>query len=151
MIKSLGFSKKNVKEELELLEYFENKIKKMDSNTKNKLFGILKNEQLKQIEHINYAIQTIKTNYSIERKNIEKLYEIKENIHKYLENEREQYLEKLKKDINPELQCQICYENRLDIVLNPCGHMFCHKCFKDSSNCFVCRKDVSNIIKVFKS
>jgi hypothetical protein len=151
MIKSLGFSKKNVEEELELLEYFENKIKKMDSNTKNKLFGILKNDQLKQIEHINYAIQTIKTNYSIERKNIDKLYAIKENIHKYLENAKKQYLDKLEKDVNPELQCQICYENRLDIVLNPCGHMFCHNCFKDSSNCFVCRKDVTNIIKVFKS
>ena len=112
----------------------------MDSNTKNKLFGILKNEQLKKLEHIDYAIQTIKTNYSIERKNIEKLYEIKENIHKYLENEREQYLEKLKKDTNPELQCQICYENRLDIVLNPYGHMFCHKCFKDSSNCLFVEK-----------
>ena len=32
---------------------------------------------------------TVKTNYSIERKNIEKLYQIKDNIHKYLENERE--------------------------------------------------------------
>ena len=72
----------------------------------------LKNEQLKQLEYINYAIQTVKTNYSIERKNIDKLYAIKENIHKYLENSKKQYLEKFKKEVNPELQCQICYENR---------------------------------------
>ena len=151
MMKSLGFSKKNVKEELELVEFFENKIKNMDNKTKDKLFGILKNDQLKELEYINYAIQTVKTNYSIERKNIDKLFAIKENIHKYLENSKKQYLENLKKEVNPELQCQICYENRLDIVLNPCGHMFCHKCFKDNSKCFVCRKDVTNVIKVFKS
>jgi hypothetical protein len=151
MIKSLGFSKKNVEKELELVEFFENKIKKMDSDTKNKLFGILKNEQLKELESINYAIETLKTNYSIEHRNIEKLFAVKENIHKYLENTKKQYLEKLEKDVNPELQCQICYENRLDIVLNPCGHMFCYKCFKDSDKCFVCRKDVNNVIKVFKS
>lgn len=151
MIKSLGFSKKNVEKEIELLEFFENKIKRMDSDTKNKLFGILKNEQLKELQSINYAIDTLKTNYSIERRNIEKLFAIKENIHKYLENTKTQYLKKLEKDVNPELQCQICYENRLDIVLNPCGHMFCHNCFKDNDKCFVCRKDVNNIIKVFKS
>ena len=45
----MRFTKKNTQDELELLEFFENKIKKMDSNTKNKLFGVLKNEQLKEI------------------------------------------------------------------------------------------------------
>jgi hypothetical protein len=151
MIKSLGFTKKNTQDELELLEFFENKIKKMDSNTKNKLFGVLKNEQLKELESINYAIQTLKTNYSIEHRNIEKLFSLKANIHKYLESTKVEYLKNLEKDINPELQCQICYENRLDIVLNPCGHMFCYKCFKDSDKCFNCRKPVTSIIKVFKS
>ena len=151
MIKSFSLKKKNVKEELELLDFFENKIKKMDTNTKDKIYGVLKNEQLKELNNINYAIENLKTSYSIERRNIDKLYAVKDNIHKYLQVEKQKYIENLKKDVNPDLQCQICYENRLDIVLNPCGHMFCLECFKDSTKCFNCRKEVTSIIKVFKS
>ena len=151
MIKSFSFKKKNIQEELELLDFFENKIKKMDTSTRDKIFGVLKNEQLKELNHINYAIENLKTTYSIERRNMEKLYTVKDNIHKYLQGEKHKYIDHLKKDVNPELQCQICYENRLDIVLNPCGHMFCYKCFKDSDKCFNCRKEVTSVIKVFKS
>ena len=42
MIKSLGFSKKNVKEELELIEFLKIRLKKWTIKLKNKLFGILK-------------------------------------------------------------------------------------------------------------
>ena len=35
------------------------------------------------------------------------------------EKNKQDYIESIKREINPELLCQICYENRVDTVLTP--------------------------------
>lgn len=144
-----AFKKKDPNKELEILTFLENKFKKLDDNLKTKIYGVLKNKELTELSDINFAIENLRTTYIVERQQINKLLLVKDNIHKYLQSVKQDYISNLKKDINPELQCQICFENRLDIVLNPCGHMFCNKCFGDNKNCFNCRKEVTNIIKIF--
>ena len=144
------FKKNDIEKELEILEFLENKFKNIDSDLKTKIYGILKNKELTELRDINFAIENLRTTYIVERKNIDKLLHVKDNIHNYLKNVKNEYVSKLEKDINPELQCQICFENRLDIVLNPCGHMFCLKCFKDNKIFFNFRKEVTSIIKVYR-
>jgi len=53
--------------------------------------------------------------------------------------------------------CPICFENPIDICLNPCGHTSCHKCsvninnYYNNGNCSICRKPVKEYIKIYFS
>lgn len=53
--------------------------------------------------------------------------------------------------------CPICFENQIDICLNPCGHTLCNKCsvnnyyYYNNGNCFICRKPVKEYIKIYFS
>jgi len=50
---------------------------------------------------------------------------------------------------NGPLVCSICCENKIDTALIPCGHLFCNNCVKGASNCFFCRKNISQQQKIF--
>ena len=54
---------------------------------------------------------------------------------------------KLKKKDN--LSCPICFENKINITLIPCGHCFCSNCIQSSSNCYFCRKQIQSKHKIF--
>jgi hypothetical protein len=141
---------KNKNKELEILTFLDNKFKYIDSNLKTKIYGVLKHKELTDLKDINYAIENLRTTYIIEKQKLNKLVSTKDNIHKYLESVKNNYIKQLEHDINPELQCQICYDNRLNIVLNPCGHMFCNNCFSsDKNTCFNCRVPVISVINVY--
>lgn len=53
--------------------------------------------------------------------------------------------------------CPICFENQIDICINPCGHTTCNKCILSNRNniynnkCFICRTPVNEYIKIFFS
>jgi hypothetical protein len=71
--------------------------------------------------------------------------EQKEDIIIYLKEKLEK-----EKSFNQDLnKCSICYENKLSICLNPCGHCYCDICIKNTDNCFICRKNIINKIKLF--
>lgn len=65
-------------------------------------------------------------------------------------------IEKLKTEVN-EIRskrnndniCSICYENKINICCNPCGHLYCNKCIQDSNNCYICRKNIITTIKIY--
>jgi hypothetical protein len=48
--------------------------------------------------------------------------------------------------------CQVCYDNKINIVLEPCGHLFiCDECYSAIPNsCPYCRAPVNKTIKVYK-
>lgn len=139
-----------IEKELEVLEFLENKFSKLDSNTEEKIYGVMKNKHIKEINNLNFAIESLKSNYSIEKKKLDELLKIKNNLNLFLKENESNYISNIKKEINPDLLCNICYENRMNLVLNPCGHIFCDKCFKETNKtCYICRKFVTNSIKVF--
>lgn len=139
-----------IEKELEVLEFLEKKFSKLDSNTEKKIYGVMKNKHIKEINHLNFAIESLKSNYAIEKKKLDELLNIKNDLTLFLRENESNYINNIKKQINPDLLCNICYENRMNLVLNPCGHIFCDKCFKDTDKtCYICRKCVTNSIKVY--
>jgi hypothetical protein len=64
-------------------------------------------------------------------------------------NTQNKIIKDLKSDVNDFNKCSICYENKLSICLNPCGHCYCDICIKDTDNCFICRTNIINKIKLF--
>ncbi|EDO07865.1 Zinc finger C3HC4 type (RING finger) family protein [Babesia bovis T2Bo] len=67
----------------------------------------------------------------------------KMNALRLLYEETRRELEK-ERDNNARLQaklnCIICFENRINCVLNPCGHFnFCNLCAESCTNCPICR------------
>ena len=48
--------------------------------------------------------------------------------------------------------CNICMANSIDCLILECGHMAtCLACAKSLSMCPICRKQISRIVKAFKS
>ena len=53
--------------------------------------------------------------------------------------------------------CPICFENEVDICLNPCGHTICNKCVLSNRSrysnekCYSCRTKVQDYIKLYFS
>lgn len=59
------------------------------------------------------------------------------------EQEKEQYKEAFR--------CKICYMNKINITLIPCGHLFCSECDKKRTKkeCPICRKEVKDSQAIF--
>ena len=48
------------------------------------------------------------------------------------------------------MKCTICFEDEKNIVLVPCGHVFCHRCSdKFQNTCPVCLKPIEKIQKIY--
>ena len=78
--------------------------------------------------------------------------EEKKEIIKELKSDLEQKDEKLKElksNLNDLNKCSVCFENKLSVCLNPCGHCYCDICIKNATNCFICRTNIINKIKLF--
>lgn len=49
-------------------------------------------------------------------------------------------------------KCAICIERKVTHVFNPCGHTVCHDCIDDTlTRCHLCRRHITNKIKIFFS
>ena len=103
----------------------------------------IKSDYLNEIQALIYSIDNLTTQLLMLRKQ-------KEECYKKMEQERTNYIEKIKREINPDFLCNICFDNRVDLVLVPCGHTICSKCYR-SPNCFVCRNPVQKPYKIFFS
>lgn len=142
--------KKDNKNELVILEFLENKFSSIDKKLEKQITGILKNKHVKELNYLNYAIENLKNSYLIEKKKLEELLLIKNNIGNFIKSNEKKYINDLKKQVNPEFLCNICYDNTCDIVLNPCGHIFCSKCYNNNNKlCYICRKLPINYIKIY--
>ena len=54
---------------------------------------------------------------------------------------------------DPRKLCSICVENEVDVCNVPCGHTMCSGCSNmiSSRNCFICRTEIQNTIKLYFS
>lgn len=153
----------------------ENRIVKLDKilqnydeiiNVKNKLlFDMIKNKtertKLLQLEEteIRTQIDTIEQRLLSHRKQLsEKMNLITDDVTqeiKVLEQHlKSSTLGKLSNSLKSfdDNTCQICFENSINIVLVPCGHLFMCDICSDTigSTCPVCRSTITNRMKVFK-
>ena len=64
---------------------------------------------------------------------------------------RETYIEKIRREVNPDLLCSICFERRINTILIPCGHTFCKDCLQsyNTKTCFICRDDIETLQKIY--
>lgn len=80
------------------------------SNNKNKFYKLLKKSKLERLQILDELIHK---------------YEVK-----IILNE---------KKLNSNNECKICFENKIDVCLIPCGHAFCKKCIT-SDKCYICNQ-----------
>jgi hypothetical protein len=124
------------------LEYYNDETLFIPKKYYNDILSSIKNSKLKEIALLDYSITNLKTQLLI----VQKMMSEKTND---IENSKKEMIDMLKREINPDLLCQICFERRVNLVLTPCGHTFCDKCFGNNTHCFNCRGDVSSAHKIF--
>lgn len=58
-------------------------------------------------------------------------------------------------EINDKKLCPICFENEIDMCINPCGHTLCNRCIISNRNntnrCYSCRGHISDYIRIYFS
>jgi len=149
---------------------FDNYILNLQNNHLNTMniinnFNIYENNKELNEIFINYNLK-IKENYN---KWIKEYYTIKlleyENTIEIIEEKISEFRElfiyiinKIKKtEIENKKLCPICFENEVDICLNPCGHTICNKCVIINRNrftsekCYSCRGVINEYIKIYFS
>ena len=125
------------------INYYKDGTLVINKALEKELIKSIKNKKLKEIELLNYSIN----NLSIQNTILDKMISEK---HSMLESTKREFIDNLNRNVNPELLCQICFDNRINLILTPCGHTFCDKCFTDDMNiCFNCRNTVQSIFKMY--
>jgi hypothetical protein len=123
-----------------------------NNNELNELF-INYNNKMK----INYDKWIIQ-NYTVKLLEFENTIDI---IEKKIIEFRTLFIYIINKITKPQLDnkklCPICFENEVDICLNPCGHTLCNKCVISNRSrytnekCYSCRGVIHDHIKIFFS
>jgi len=49
-----------------------------------------------------------------------------------------------------ESACKICFSRELNVACYPCGHMFCSFCVSKCNTCPICRKNIQDLVKLYK-
>ena len=127
-----------------ILNYFNDGTLLINKSDQKEILKSIKDSKLKEIELLNYSINNLQSQLLIIQKMVsDKTIDI--------ENSKKEMINNLKRKINPDLLCSICYENRIDLVLTPCGHTFCSNCFDISKKfeCYNCRTKVEKGYTIF--
>ncbi len=54
------------------------------------------------------------------------------------------------KNKNDEInKCTICLNNTISHCCIPCGHTYCSHCINESNNCYICRGNIHNNIRIY--
>jgi len=124
-----------------------------------------------ELTHIKETLSEETSKYRAMTKSQEELMEILESSvlkkQRLIQKENEQTVAKLiriKDEVSamvidlPKImtnQCTICYSNRADTCIDPCGHVFCKSCSetynKKTKKCMVCKGKVKKLMKVYCS
>ncbi|KAK1933149.1 hypothetical protein X943_002404 [Babesia divergens] len=73
-----------------------------------------------------------------QQQKLEALLELYEAVRVELEKERDLNIE-----LQAKLNCVVCFERRVNCLLNPCGHFnFCNVCAESFTNCPICRRKI---------
>lgn len=73
----------------------------------------------------------------------ESTIELLQSLH--LKRSRMRWFRELKDNTNSQIECSVCFEIPLHVIVSPCKHIYCQKCiekwFAISPTCPYCRKD----------
>lgn len=150
--------------------YFDNYISNLQNNHLN-IMNIINDYD---IQDNNNELNELFINYNNKMKNnydkwIIQNYTVKllefENIIDIIEKKiiefRTLFIYIINKITKPQLDnkklCPICFENEVDICLNPCGHTLCNKCVisnrtrYSNEKCYSCRGNIHDYIKIYFS
>ena len=92
---------------------------------RNIIYAALKKSQLKELEHIHYAIENMSNTFIVTKK------------------KHEMRLQVMEYKLKEKYECSICMENTKNIVFIPCGHAFCEGCSGNTKECYLCRQPIS--------
>ena len=115
-----------------LIEIKNNIWNNISSSEEITLFNCFRKKYKKKILELKNILDLLEYNVIIKQKNINAQLNLNEEYLLYQKNE-------IKKNLNC---CVICYDNKIDTVLVPCGHLFCNKCIENSSECYFCRSNI---------
>jgi hypothetical protein len=130
IINNLTDKKYNIKQEQELIDLTEfNKELIIDNEKKYKLIKGLTDKH----------------------KNLSNLYILLINKNEELTDKNKELTDKNKElTIQLDNLCVICYENKINYSITPCGHVFsCEKCIEKINKCSICRIPILNKHKIF--
>jgi hypothetical protein len=123
------------------VEIKNNSFIKLPASDEKLLFSCLKNKYKKQINEYKNILEVMEYNKIIRSKEFqEKTYN---NNLVILNQEKD-----IKKNLN---FCQICFDNKIDTVIVPCGHLFCLKCIESSNQCYFCRGTIEKKQRIIYS
>jgi|TARA_B110000285_G_C14751404_1_gene435353 hypothetical protein len=125
-----------------LLNYYNDGSLFIPKKIENVLISSIKQSKINEIKLLDYSINNISTKLVI----MKKMLSDNENN---LENSRKQFVEQIKREVNPDLLCQICFDSRINVIITPCGHTFCNNCLGNTTICFNCRANIEHTFKLY--
>jgi hypothetical protein len=125
-----------------MLNYYEDGTLYIPNKTQNEIVKSIKYSKIKEIELLNYSINNLQTQLLVLKK-------MKGETTQNIENSKRELINSIKKEINPDLLCSICFENRVDTVLTPCGHTFCLECLGNTNECYSCRGTIQSKHRIY--
>ena len=124
-----------------VLNISNNNIKNLKKNEEKILFNSLKRKYKNEINLLKNTIEILEYNKIIKKKELENTFKEKTKFTENIEQE-------IKKSIN---YCQICFDNKINTVIVPCGHTFCYDCIKTSKICYFCRGEIKHLQNIIYS
>ena len=113
-----------------------------------------KNRIIRDIETLNKSLEHLKVLETKEEKDLNNLLHSKEQLCQQITQEHNK-LEHIKnKNGNliknmKLLECKICMEKVVNIMLIPCGHCFCLNCSNTFTHCPICRSLVESKANIY--
>lgn len=125
-----------------LLNYYDDGSLYIPSFKQNEIIKSIRKSKIKEIELLNYSINNLQTQLLVLKK-------LERDTSKNIEETKGELIQSIKRDINPDLLCPICFEKRVDIVLTPCGHTFCQECLGNTLECYSCRGNINTKHRIY--
>lgn len=75
--------------------------------------------------------------------------ENKRRVKKKIENEIKKCTTEYSKYSS--LDCKICFDNLIEVILLPCGHCYCHNCSNNMTKCYICQQEIKSKHKIYKN
>jgi len=146
-----NYYKNTIIETFKLENEIKDILKKYDnqySNMKQAYSNLIElNEFDEHLEKMDYEMNIYIKNYFEKNNLLEKLNKYKTNIENL--NFQKKQINKINA-LSYVPFCNICMNRIVDSVLIPCGHTGCQECINKCENkCFVCRKEITQIKKIF--
>ena len=135
--------KKKISDRIPLvLNYYNDGTLFIPSMNQKDVFNSLKQSKMKEIELLDYSIRNLQTQLLVLKK-------LTSETCNNIENTKRELIDSVKREINPDILCSICFDNRVDIVLTPCGHTFCENCLGKANECYKCRGTINSKHKIY--